>query len=84
MKGYPSEATDAFCDAHVRAVRFFGGVPTSILYDNTKIAVAHILGDGYRQRTRVLSELLSHFLFADRFACPGKGNDNGKVEGLVG
>jgi transposase len=32
---------------------FFGGVPQSILYDNTKIAVARILGDGKRQRTRV-------------------------------
>jgi hypothetical protein len=29
--------------------RFFGGVPKSILYDNTKIAVARILGDGKRQ-----------------------------------
>ena len=31
-----------------------------------------------------LSELQSHYLFADRFGRPGKGNDNGKVEGLVG
>jgi hypothetical protein len=28
-----------------------GGVPKSILYDNTKLAVARILGDGQRQRT---------------------------------
>jgi transposase len=26
----------------------------------------------------------SHYLFADRFGRPGKGNDKGKVEGLVG
>ena len=64
--------------------QFFGGVPQSILYDNTKIAVARILGDGRRQRTRVFSELQSHYLFADRFGRPGKGNDKGKVEGLVG
>ena len=67
-----------------RGVRFFGGVPLSILYDNTKLAVARILGDGTRQRTRVFSELQSHYLFADRFGRPGKGNDKGKVEGLVG
>src|SRR6267378_2442067 len=30
------------------------------------------------------SELQSHYLFADRFGRPGKGNDKGKVEGLVG
>ena len=37
-----------------------------------------------RQRTRVFSELQSHYLFTDRFGRPGKGNDKGKVEGLVG
>lgn len=82
--GYPAETTEAFCDGHVRAFAFFGGVPQSILYDNTKIAVARILGDGKRQRTRVFSELQSHYLFEDRFGRPGRGNDKGKVEGLVG
>ena len=79
--GYPAETTEAFCDGHVRAFAFFGGVPQSILYDNTKIAVARILGDGKRQRTRVFTELQSHYLFEDRFGRPGKGNDKGKVEG---
>ena len=82
--GYPAETTEAFCDGHVRAFAFFGGVPKSILYDNTKIVVARILGDGKRQRTRVFTELQSHYLFEDRFGRPGKGNDKGKVEGLVG
>jgi len=81
---YPAETTEAFCDGHVKAFQFFGGVPQSILYDNTTIAVARILGDGKRQRTRVFSELQSHDLFTDRFGRPGKGNDKGKVEGLVG
>ena len=82
--GYPAETTEAFCDGHVRAFSFFGGVPQSILYDNTKIAVARILGDGKRQRTRGFAELQSHYLFRDRFGRPGKGNDKGQVEGLVG
>ena len=56
---YPAETTEAFCDGHVRAFAFFEGVPQSILYDNTKIAVARILGDGKRQRTRVFGELQS-------------------------
>ena len=59
-------------------------MPRSILYDNTKLAVARILGDGERQRTRAFAELQSHYLFLDRFGRPGKGNDKGKVEGLVG
>ena len=84
MQAYPAETTEAFCAGHVAAFCFFGKVPASILYDNTKIAVARILGDGRRQRTRVFNELQSHYLFADRFGRPGKGNDKGKVEGLVG
>jgi transposase len=83
IKAYPAETTEAFLDGHVSAFRFFGGVPTSILYDNTKIAVARILGDGKRLRTRAFTELISHYLFQDRFGRPGKGNDKGKVEGLV-
>jgi transposase len=84
MKAYPAETTEAFCDGHAAAFSFFGGVPLSILYDNTVIAVAKILGDGKRLRTRVFSELQSHYLFEDKFGRPGKGNDKGNVEGVIG
>ena len=84
VKAYPAETTEAFLDGHVSAFAFLGGVPQSILYDNTKLAVARILGDGRRKRTRAFTELQSHYLFDDRFGRPGKGNDKGKVEGLVG
>ena len=81
---FPAETTEAFLEGHVRAFAYFGGVPTRILYDNTKIAVAKILGGEQRQRTRAFSELQSYYLFADKFARPAKGNDKGKVEGIVG
>ena len=84
VKAYSAETTEAFLDGHVSAFAFLGGVPRSILYDNTKLAVARILGDGRRQRTRAFTELQSHYLFGDRFGRPGKGNDKGKVEGMVG
>jgi transposase len=83
VKAYPAETTEAFLDGHVSAFAFFGGVPLSVLYDNTTIAVAKICGDGRRERTRAFTELQSHYLFRDRFGRPGKGNDKGKVEGLV-
>ena len=83
VNAYPSESTGAFLDGHVSALAFLGGVPQSILYDNTRLAVAKILGDGRRQRTRAFTGLQSHYLFEDRFGRPGKGNDKGKVEGLV-
>src|SRR5271154_1234096 len=81
---FPAETTEAFLEGHVRAFAYFGGVPTRILYDNTTLAVARILGDGERQKTRAFSELQSHYLFAEKFGRPAKGNDKGKVEGLVG
>jgi len=84
MKAYPAETAEAFCDGHNAAFAFFGGVPMSALYDNTVIAVARILGDGRRVRTRTFSELQSHYLFEDRFGRPGKGNDKGNVEGVIG
>ncbi len=83
VKAYPAETTEAFLDGHVSAFAFFGGVPLSILYDNTKLAVARILGDGQRTRTRAFTELISHYLFRGRFGRLGKVNDKGKVEGLV-
>jgi hypothetical protein len=84
VAAFPAETTEAFLEGHVRAFAYFGGVPTRILYDNTKIAVAKILGGEDRQRTRSFSELQSYYLFADKFGRPAKGNDKGKVEGLVG
>lgn len=83
MKAYPAETTEAFLDGHVSAFAVFGGIPLSILYDNTKLAVAKICGDGTRNRTQAFTGLVSHYLFQDRFGRPGKGNDKGKVEGLV-
>jgi transposase len=55
MKAYPAETTEAFLDGHVSAFAFFGGIPRSILYGNTKLAVAKICGGGKRERTRAFS-----------------------------
>ena len=46
-----------------------------MLYDNTKLAVARILPDGTRERTRPFTRLVSHYAYKDRFGRPGKGND---------
>jgi transposase len=53
VKAYHGETAEAFCDGHVEAFAFVGGVPQSILYDNTKLAVAQILGDGTRRRSHL-------------------------------
>ena len=84
VAAFAAETTEAFLEGHVRAFAYFEGVPRHILYDNTKLAVAKILGGGERKKTRAFSELQSHYLFEEKFGRPGKGNDKGKVEGLVG
>ncbi len=81
---FPAENTEAFLEGHNQAFAYFGGVPRTILYDNTRIAVKEITGDGERKPTEAFSGLQSHYLFAAKFGRPGKGNDKGKVEGLVG
>jgi transposase len=43
VRAYLAETTEAFCDGHNAAFAFFGRVPQSMLYDNTKLAVARIL-----------------------------------------
>jgi hypothetical protein len=52
-------------------------------YDNTKLAVARIQGDGTRQKTRAFSELQSHYLFAEKFGRP-KGNDRSSISCISG
>jgi transposase len=84
VMAFPAETTEAFLEGHARAFEYFGAVPTRILYDNTKIAVARILGGEERKTTKAFLELQSHYLFADKFGRPAKGNDKGKVEGIVG
>ena len=97
IRAYPSANTKAWLVGHVHAFAFFEAVPQSILYDNDRCLVAKIMPpsrackgmpcrsrDGVRKRTQRFSAMLSHFVIDDRYGRPGKGNDKGKVEGLVG
>lgn len=84
VRAYPAATAEAWMDGHVHAFAFFGGVPLSVLHDNDRCLVAKILPDGTRQRATQFSALQSHYLFRDRYGRPGKGNDKGNAEGLVG
>ena len=84
IRAYPAANTEAWLDGHVHAFAFFGAVPRSVLYDNDRCLVAKIMPDGTRKRTQRFSAMLSHYVIGDRYGRPGKGNDKGKVEGLVG
>ncbi|WP_412509864.1 IS21 family transposase, partial [Roseovarius sp. SYSU LYC5161] len=84
VRAYPAATAEAWMDGHVHAFAFFGGVPLSVLYDNDRCLVSKIQPDGTRVRATLFSGLLSHYLFRDRYGRPGKGNDKGNVEGMVG
>jgi len=84
VRAYPAAVAEAWVDGHVHAFAFFGAVPRSVLYDNDRCLVAKILPDGTRKRATLFSGFLSHYLIRDRYGRPGKGNDKGNVEGLVG
>ena len=84
VRAYPAAVAEAWMDGHVHAFAFFGKKPLSILYDNDRCLVAKILPDGTRKRATLVSSLLSHYVIEDRYGRPGKGNDKGAVEGLVG
>ena len=86
IMAYPAATSEAWVDGHVHAFAFFGRVPVSVLYDNDRCLVASILPDGTRKRaqTGFRSMFLSYYLIRDRYGRPGKGNDKGGVEGLVG
>ena len=81
---FPAETTEAFLEGHVRAFAYFGACSHADSVRQHEDRGGQILGGEERQKTRAFSELQSHYLFADKFGRPAKGNDKGKVEGLVG
>ncbi len=84
VRAYPAATAEAWVDGHLHAFAFFGKVPVSVLYDNDRCLVSKILPDGTRRRALLFNGFLSHYLCRDRYGRPGKGNDKGNAEGLVG
>ncbi len=83
IQAFPRECTESFLEGHKRAFAFFGGVPRRISYDNSKVAVAKIIGTRERQLTREFLRLQSHFLFEEHFCLVRRPQEKGHVEGLV-
>ena len=84
VMAFERECTETFWEGHVQGFEFFGGVPWRITYDNTKIAVAQIIGGSKERRlTRGFCQLKSHYLFDHHFCQVRRGNEKGVVEGRV-
>jgi transposase len=84
VRAYPKECTESFQDGHVKAFAYFGGVPTRISYDNSKVAVAAVTSARGRTPTREFLRLAGHFLFGYRFCRVRRPNEKGHVEAMVG
>ena len=83
IQAFPRECTESFQEGHRRALEFFDGVPRRISYDNSKIAVAKIIGTRERKVTREFLRLESHYLFAHHFCLVRRPNEKGHVEHLL-
>jgi transposase len=83
VRAYLSERMECFLDGHVRAFRFFGGVPRRSAYDNLKTAVIWTGRAGDRRLNETFLRLRSHYLFDSRFCNPDSGNEKGRVENGV-
>ena len=71
------ECTESFLEGHRRAFEFFGGVPWRISYDNSKVAIAKMIGSRERKLTREFLRLQSHYLFEEHFCLVRRPNEKG-------
>jgi hypothetical protein len=81
---FPHASQQAFLEAHEKAFVYFGGVFTTLRYDNLKSAVKKILRGHQREESTRFMAFRSHWGFAAEFCTPGEGHEKGGVEGEGG
>jgi len=84
LRAYPWERQEMFWDAHLRAFDYYGGVFRELVYDNLSLAVQKILRGKRRIEQSRFASFRSHYTFSARFCSPGRGEEKGGVEGLIG
>ncbi len=83
-RAYPRATQQAFLEAHEDAFQYFGGMFTTLRYDNLTSAVRKILRGFRREETTRFLAFRSHWQFAAEFCTPGEGHEKGGVEGEAG
>ncbi len=83
-RAYPRATQQAFLEAHEGAFAYFGGVFTTLRYDNLTSAVRKILRGYRREETIRFLAFRSHWQFDATFCTPGEGHEKGGVEGEAG
>jgi transposase len=80
------ETQQAFLEAHVAALGWFGGVFGLVRYDNLTAAVKQVLKGRRRVESDRFVALRSHYLFRSQFTLAGieGAHEKGGIEGEVG
>jgi transposase len=86
VQAFPRETQQAFLEAHVQALDWYGGCFGLVRYDNLSSAVKTVLKGRRRVETDRFIALRSHYLYEASFTRPGKegAHEKGGVEGGVG
>jgi len=81
---YPCERQQALFDGLSRGFLYYGGVFPVVIFDNLTAAVKKVLLGKERKEQESFVRFRSWYTFTGRFCSPGRGNEKGGVEGLVG
>ena len=64
---FERECTESYYEGHVRAFEFFGGVPSRITYDNSRVLVSKIIGSHEQSLTQGFFETAKPLSFQRAF-----------------
>jgi transposase len=86
VMAFESQSQQAFFEGHVHALNWYGGVFTTVRYDNLKAAAKKTLKGRRRVENERFTGLRSHYLFESFFTLSGVqgAHEKGGVEGEVG
>jgi transposase len=84
VRAYLCEKQQAFFDAHIHAFEFFGGIFSTLVYDNLTSAVQKVLTGRRRLEQAAFIRFRSYYNFSARFCNVASGHEKGGVEGGVG
>jgi len=84
LECFPTERQDGFLLGQRHAFEFWGGVATTVVYDNLKAAVLEILQGHTRTEQEAFRHFRSVYRFEALFANTQAGWEKGSVENLVG
>lgn len=82
VKFYSNQAPAAWCDGIESALKFFGGTPRQLRFDNAKTIIIErdVYGPGKHRWNPKLMQLAEKYAFTPKVCRPYRANTKGKVE----